>query len=67
MKETGTPSDSPSFFDKWDCDRAFQGKFVAKAQYLNIPEGGSGFDGNPNISIEIDDAIRDAVRNIVEY
>lgn len=42
------------------------GKFLRADEYLNIPGPGTGCNGDPNISIEIDDRMRDAVRNFIE-
>jgi len=34
-------------------------------QYLNIPRPGTAYIGDPNISIELDDRMRDAVRGLL--
>lgn len=42
-----------------------QGKFFRYGDYLNIPNKGTGHDGDPNISIELDDKIRGAVEDLL--
>jgi len=49
-------------FQQYECDAADQGFFIRSGDYLNIPGPGTGHDGDPNISIEIDADIRRAVR-----
>ncbi|HWA64642.1 MAG TPA: hypothetical protein VG866_02240 [Candidatus Paceibacterota bacterium] len=44
---------------------AVQGKFIRYKEFLNIPGPGTGHDGDANISIEISDAIREAVEKLV--
>jgi len=39
---------------------AYQARFIRWKQYLNIPHPGTGHNGDPNISIEIDKQIQDA-------
>lgn len=46
-------------------DAAEQGKFVRVGSFLNIPHPGTGLQGDPNISIEIDDDMRLAVLRLV--
>jgi|SRR3989344_1448729 len=53
-------------FGQWIIDRyggevAEQGKFIRWKNYLNIPCPGTGHDGDPNVSIELDDEIKKAV------
>lgn len=55
---------------KWLIDRyggsaADQRKFIRYRDWLNIPCPGTGHDGDPNISIKIDDHIRKAVKELV--
>ena len=44
---------------------ASQGKFIRYRQYLNIPSPGTGHDGDPNISIELNDQIIESVKEII--
>lgn len=42
------------------------GQFLRADEFLVVPGPGIGRDGDPNISIEIDVPMRDAVRNFIE-
>ena len=44
---------------------AVPGKFIRYERWLNIPCPGSGVDGDPNVSIELHDEIKDAVRRLI--
>jgi hypothetical protein len=44
---------------------AGQGKFIRTESFLNIPGPGTGHDGDPNISIELDEQIIDAITKLV--
>ncbi|MBY0472844.1 hypothetical protein K2Q00_00980 [Patescibacteria group bacterium] len=46
-------------------DAALQGCFVRWGQWLNIPHPGTGMQGDPNISIELDDEIVAAVQALL--
>ena len=46
---------------RWEFAAAVQGRFIMQGPYLNIPGPGTGNDGDPNISIETDPEIRNAV------
>ena len=64
-------SESQRCFGKWLIDKynassAEQGKYIRRGDFLNIPCPGTGHDGDPNISIEIDDEIREAVRQLLK-
>ena len=41
------------------------GKYVRRNNFLNIPCVGSGYDGDPNVSIYIDDDIQNAIRELL--
>jgi hypothetical protein len=45
---------------------AHQGHYLRFRKYLNIPGPGTGYDGDPNISIEVDEAIKSAVQQLLE-
>ena len=45
---------------------ASQEKFIRWQEYLNIPGPGTGHDGDPNISIKVDEAIKSAVQKLLE-
>lgn len=46
-------------------DSANQGQYLRYQDFLNIPCPGTGHDGDPNISVELDDEIKDAIRQLV--
>ncbi|HTX86917.1 MAG TPA: hypothetical protein VMC41_02550 [Candidatus Nanoarchaeia archaeon] len=53
---------------RYGADAAEQMNYIRWGNYLNIPCPGTGNDGDPNISIEIDDEIQKAIaRLIVQY
>lgn len=41
------------------------GRFVRYKDYLNIPAIGTGYDGNPNLSIFLSEQIKEAVRKLI--
>lgn len=47
-------------------DAGEQGKFLRWRNYLNIPGPGTGSDGDPNISIELNDKMKTVVKRLVE-
>jgi hypothetical protein len=60
-----TYADSLWLIERYGASVAAQGKYIRWEQWLNIPGPGTGNDGSPNVSIEIDDAIKGAVREIL--
>ena len=52
--------------DQYGADSAEQGKYIRWKDYLNIPCPGTGHDGDPNVSIHLDQQIKDAVRQLLE-
>ncbi len=63
-------TDNSGDFGQWMLDQfgahsAEQGKFIRWKHFLNIPCPGTGHDGDPNVSIHIDDEIRDAVQRLL--
>lgn len=44
---------------------AIPGNYLRYRNFLNIPGPGTGYDGDPNISIAIDEIIRNAVRQLI--
>jgi hypothetical protein len=42
-----------------------QGKFIRVENYVNIPGPGTGHDGDPNISIFLDQEMKDAVEKMI--
>ena len=51
--------------ERFGADAAEQGKYIRWKQFLNIPGPGTGHDGDPNVSIEIDEEIQNAVRQLL--
>lgn len=51
--------------DEFGGEVAQQGKFIRWGEYLNIPGPGTGHDGDANISIRVDDEIKEAVRTLL--
>lgn len=47
-------------------DAAQQRTFIRWGNFLNIPGPGTAHDGDPNISIEIDDKMRNYIRQLVK-
>jgi hypothetical protein len=63
-------TDNSGEFGQWMLDQfgahsAEQGKYIRWTHFLNIPCPGTGHDGDPNVSIHIDDDMRDAVRRLL--
>jgi hypothetical protein len=52
--------------ERFGADSAEQGKYIRWENFLNIPCPGTGHDGDPNISIYLDEEIQDAVRQLLE-
>src|SRR5262245_62129858 len=50
----GTSPTSTWLLDRYGGTCAEQGKFIRKGDYLNIPGPGTGNDGDPNFSLELD-------------
>lgn len=48
-------------------DSAEQGKYIRQGKFLNIPGPGTGHDGDPNISIYIDDEMCEAIRRLLAH
>lgn len=44
---------------------ANQGRFIRFEEFLNIPGPGTGHDGDPNISIFVDEEMQNAIRLLV--
>lgn len=50
---------------RYGADVAEQGKYIRWQKFLNIPCPGTGHDGDPNISVHIDEKIKDTVRQLL--
>lgn len=55
------PPGSRRLFDRFGASLASQGKFIRFGDFLSIPGPGTGHDGDPNISICLDEDIKKAV------
>jgi len=51
--------------ERYGGQMASRGKFIRWSGYLNIPCPGTGHDGDPNVSIEVDDNMRQAVAQLL--
>lgn len=65
LKPVTTPSNDKHLIERFGGDRAYRGKFFGYGNHLNIPGPGTGHDGDPNISIEISDEMRDAIKQLL--
>jgi len=50
---------------RFGADSAEQGKYIRWHEFLNIPCPGTGHDGDPNVSIEIDEEIQKAIKELL--
>lgn len=61
------PKKNESFlFVRFGATAARQGKFIRTDRFLNIPCPGTGYDGDPNISILLTQEIVEAVRKLLK-
>ncbi len=51
--------------DRYGADVAEQGKYIRRGDFLNIPGPGTGNDGDPNVSIHLDNEIKNAIRDLL--
>lgn len=51
-------------FSQYGADAASQTNFIRWKEFLNVPCPGTGHDGDPNISIYLDIAMREAVKTL---
>ena len=69
MAAFGTSNDSGWSGDRlikeFGADSAEQGKYIRWKNFLNIPCPGTGNDGDPNVSIYLDEEIQKAVRQLL--
>ncbi|MDP2630772.1 MAG: hypothetical protein Q8P56_05175 [Candidatus Uhrbacteria bacterium] len=65
----GLTGDSGDFgqwmIDQYGAHSAEQGKYIRWEDFLNIPCPGTGHDGDPNVSIHLDEKIKNAVRQLL--
>lgn len=58
-------SGSTWLVERFGATAAVQGSFIRWGRFLNIPCPGTGHDGDPNISIELDAEITETVRALI--
>lgn len=51
--------------EQFGADCAEQGKYIRWKNFLNIPCPGTGHDGDPNVSIRLNEEIQDTVRQLL--
>lgn len=61
----GTAKSSDWLLQHYGADSAEQERYIRSGDYLNIPGPGTGRDGDPNVSVLLDEDIREAVRHIL--
>jgi hypothetical protein len=59
------PDEENWLLERFGGQVASQGHYIRYGPYLNIPAPGTGHDGDPNISIKIDQKIRRAVARLI--
>lgn len=59
-------SHSRWIIDRFGGDRASQGKYIGYKDHLNVPCPGTGYDGDPNVSILLDEKIKQSIRTLLE-
>jgi hypothetical protein len=59
--ENEVPGDSEWLVLRYGANSVIHGKYIRFERWLNIPGPGTGDDGDPNVSIEIDETILMAV------
>ena len=61
----GTAKSSAWLLQHYGADSAEQGCYIRSGDCLNIPGPGTGRDGDPNISVLLDEDIKEAARHIL--
>lgn len=56
----------PVMGERYGADDGIPGKFIRWKEYLNIPGPGTGWDGDPNISIKLTPEITNAVQQVLD-
>jgi len=66
----GLSAESGQFGDelieRFGGESAEQGKYIRWMNYLNIPCPGTGNDGDPNVSIHLDDEMKSAIHKLLD-
>lgn len=58
-------ADESFLLERFGGTAASQGKFIRWKEWLNIPGPGIGHDGDPNVSIKLDDEMKKAVEQLL--
>lgn len=61
-----TDPSSDELIERFGGTSAVQGRFFRYENFLNIPCPGTGDNGDPNISIELDENIKEAIRRLTQ-
>lgn len=61
----GTADSGQKLLRPYGADSAEDGCYIRAGKYLNIPHPGTGCDGDPNISILLDEDIQELVRQLL--
>lgn len=61
-----TDHSSDELIERFGGTSASQGRFLRYQEFLNIPCPGTGHNGDPNISIELDGNIKEAIRRLTQ-
>lgn len=56
---------SPEWIARYGTNVSKQGRYIRLGAFLNIPGPGTGHDGDANISIEVSEQIRNAVKLLI--
>lgn len=64
-EESGEMGDS--LIARYGADSAETGKFIRWRNFLNFPCPGTGEDGDPNVSVEINDEMKEAIQELVGW
>lgn len=65
LSEDRDPVSDLPLIERYSATDGVEGKFIRFGQCLNIPCPGTGYLGDPNLSILVTDEIRDAVRKLL--
>lgn len=65
INETDSGEYPADILERFGGDSASQGTYIRYRKYLNIPGPGTGHDGDPNVSIEIDDEMKLGVSKLL--
>jgi hypothetical protein len=67
LSDEYNPSGNQWLIDQYGGDCAHQGRYIRYKDHVNIPCPGTTHDGDPNVSIALDEAIKKAVRELLDH